>query len=71
MGRRPNQICARLRSIRLNEKGGYVMALKIVNGPQSLIDRTISVHLTAEHIDAISDWEVPNVKNNDQSRLEL
>ncbi len=41
------------------EREGYVMTLKIVEGPQNLLDRRVKVKFTSEQLNKIGEWN-PN-----------
>lgn len=49
------------RRIRYSEKDGYLLVVKITEGPQHLIDRIIQVQITADQLNAIADWDANEV----------
>jgi hypothetical protein len=70
-GRHAMQIVAIPLRIRYSEGQGYVLTVKIVEGPQSLLDRKIAVRMTFKQLEAIENWEVALDEGEEVSRLEL
>lgn len=65
-GRRTLITKAKPVSIRFSEKDGYKLLVKINEGRQDLVDKTVTVILTADQLNAIADWDA-----NKDIRLEL
>ena len=66
-GRREKQIKATPLAIKFSGDKGYTLECKITDGPQSLLDRIVSIQLTADQLDLITAWE----PDDHFSRLQL
>ena len=52
-----SEVKATPRFIRLTEKRGYELIVRITDGPAAFIDRSVSVSLTLEQLNAIESWD--------------
>lgn len=43
-------------ALKFTEKEGYLLIVKVTEGPSNLLDRKVSVRLTNQQLDAIGDW---------------
>lgn len=59
-GRREQKVIALPLWIKFSERDGYRLVCKISEGPNALLDRRISIALTAEQLNKINEWEVTN-----------
>lgn len=57
--------------LRFGEINGYSLLVRVVNGPEALIDKRISVKLTAKQLTAIEEFETTETSTGPVGSIEL